>query len=276
MVSKIFIGIPVKNANTWIDRWWTEFKNITYPKDAIRIVFLYGNSNDGTLDKLKSMKSEHIFNIEIYKEPVDNGIRIGGIQLGSAIYKDFQQLMKDEDYFMLMDCDLIKFPPNLIEQLIEVDADIVAPYPYSEGKRHFYDTWIFRVNNVRFHPFDVPAVNSKNPVIVDSVGTCFLAKKAVFVSTEIVNPYPNLTFCLNAKANGAIIVACPFIEVYHIDLEKMGIFHNPLPQEAGLYPAQGWITSKNKLDEYIKNKITLEDMTKQTQFITNKILDGKM
>jgi len=257
--QRVLVGVPVKNASKWIMAWWDKFKQLTYPKDLIRIVFIYAKSEDSTLQLLKEIRDSYIIDVEIYNENYDNLKRLYGIQMGESIYKDFQTALADgdEDYFMLMDCDLVDFPKDLIEQLMSVNADVVAPYPYcktKDGKEFFFDTWIFRVNNIRFDRDDPPEKDSTYPVEVDTVGTCFLAKREAFLNTEIRNPYPNLTFCLNVKRNGGKVVACPYIKVYHINLEEMGILHFPADQSFGGYPEGGVLTSIFRLKKYKKAK----------------------
>jgi len=265
MVETIMIGTMIKNTGKWLPEYFKVIKNFSYPKEKLRIVFIYGKSTDNTFEVLKEEKEKNDLNIEVYSEPRDEAIRLGGAQASAAIYKDFQNLF-NEDYFMLFDSDIIGAPVDLIEQLMKVQADIVAPYPWSENHRHFYDTWIFRINNVRFSPFEPPVRDY--PIEVDSVGTCFLSKGLTFKSTNIENPYPNLTFCNNAKGKGYSVVALPYIEIFHVDLEKYGIFHNPLPPQSGGYPASGWITNEYPVKEW-KYKTPDEKIKEQKEEIDN-------
>ena len=253
----------IKNSAKFLPKLLEEIKELTYPKNLLRLVFMYGESNDNTLQILKDEKSKNILNIEVYKEPIDKELKIGGAQLAARIYIDFKRLMKDdEDYFLLLDSDLCEIPNDLIEKLIIVDADIVAPYPWSENKRHFYDSWVFRINNCRFSPQNPPGNNLTYPILVDSVGTCFLATREAWLTVPILNPYPNITFCNNARKLGYAVVAVPNIEVEHIDLELHGILHFPLSQEFGLYPNEGFIDSNFNVIPYIKKQISYESNLK--------------
>jgi len=245
---KVMIGTMVKNSAMFLPSYFNLLRSLTYPKNNIRIVFIYGNSSDRTLEIIKEEEAKGDLDICIYSEQNDQNLRVGGAQLAASAYNDFQNAMKeDEDYFLLLDSDIKGAPSNLIEELIAVNADIVAPYPWSEEHRHFYDNWIFRINNIRFSPTHPPGEGLKYPIIVDSVGTCFLAKSHVFKGVQIVNPYPNLQFCNKAREMNYMVIACPYLEIIHIDIEKLDppIIHNPLPQEYGFYPKNGFLDSSN-------------------------------
>jgi len=243
----VMVGTMVKNAGKWLEKYFKNVLSFTYPKDKLRFVFIYGRSSDDTFEILKKYKDS--INMEVYLEPNDQNLRIGGAQLAASIYNDWKELL-EEDYFMLLDSDVIITPNNLIEQLMEVKADIVAPYPYCYGENYFYDSWIFRIDNVRFSPKDPPGKNLKVPIKVDSVGTCFLTTKECFLRVPITNPYPNLTFCNNARKMGYTVVACPYIKIYHENVLKLGYVHNPLPPQYGGYPNPGWIDSSYPVEVY--------------------------
>jgi len=237
----VMIGTMVKNSGQWLEKYFGNILNWTYPKEKLRFVFVYGKSTDNSLEILKKYKN--IINMEVYLEPNDSALRIGGAQMAASIYNDWKELL-EEDYFLLLDSDVIFTPNNLIEELMKVKADIIAPYPYCYGKEYFYDSWIFRIDNKRFSPHDPPGKGLNIPIKVDSVGTCFLTHKECFLRVPITNPYPNLSFCNNARKMGYTVVACPYIKIYHEDVLELGHVHNPLPPEYGGYPAPGWVDSK--------------------------------
>jgi len=136
----IFVGIPVRNAGKWLPNNIEQLEGLTYPKDKLRIVYSYSRSNDDTLEILKKFaKDNNMKSVEIYNEPYDVMLKKHGIQMGAEIYKDFQKLI-DEDYFMLFDSDLCEVPGDIIEQLLEIKEDIVAPFPWNENYTHFYDS----------------------------------------------------------------------------------------------------------------------------------------
>jgi len=249
----IMIGIPVKNSARFLKQMWKTLTNIDYPKNKIRVVFEYGESRDNTMELLKSFKKQNIFRVEVYEEPFDVLLRGMGPHMAACLMNDFKDLL-EEDYFLLFDSDILEVPKNLLKELLKVDADIVAPYTWSEKHRHFYDNFMFRINNTRFSPEDPPGTGLKYPIEVDSVGTCFLVRHEVFKDVEIKNPYPHLLFCGNAKNLGYNIVACPYLEIIHVDWEKLGVFHKTLDPRYGGLPNPGFITSKYKVKIYRREK----------------------
>jgi len=249
MKPTVMIGLMTKNAERFLPTALNELKKIDYPRDRMRLVVIYGKSHDKTLNILKEFKKDCPFKMEIYEESFDPLLRQYGANMCASIWKDWQELI-DEDYFLLFDSDIIKVPTNLINELIKVNADIVAPYIWSENHRHFYDSFMFRLNNIRFHPQDPPGLGLNYPILVDSVGTCFLVKEETFVNTKVTNPYPHITFCLSARNMGKTVVACPYLEIFHVDLEKLGILHNPLDPRLGGHPDLGWATSNHKIQVY--------------------------
>ena len=232
----IMIGCMVKNAARWLPKFFSVLDRLTYPRDKLRVVFEYGRSDDNTLELLKEFAGKGTFNVEVYQEPVDYFLMKNGPFGAASIYQEFQELLR-EDYFLLLDSDIIEAPENLIERLLEVDEDIVAPYigilPYG----YFYDTWVFRVQNCRFHPTMYPGLRYNRPVEVDSVGTCFLARREVFRETPINNPYPDIAFCNNARKLGYRVVALPYLWVFHINPVKYKVSRVPLSPELGRYPS---------------------------------------
>lgn len=272
MTSTVMVGIPIKNASMWVKKNIDCLRKLTYDHKSIRIVYIYSKSHDNTLDILREFAKDNDFmSVEVYEEQYDPQLQRWGIQMGASIYNDLQSLCK-EDYFMLMDCDVVDVPEDLIEGLMDIDADIVAPYPWSEGHRHFYDTFIFRYKNVRFHPFRPPGVGKPYPVIVDSVGTVFLARGDVFRKTKITNPYPNLSFCNNARGTGHTVVAVPYIEVFHADLEKIGIQHLPLPPDFGDMPLPGFITDEVELPIFMPKEMQSKQVELESDRLTRDLV----
>jgi len=245
----IMVACMVKNASQWLPQSWSLLKSLTYPKEKLHLVYTYGRSGDNTLELIKSYAREGIIEVEIYNEPPDPGLKKYGAAWSAGVYNDWKEIL-DEDYLLLFDSDIIDAPSNLIEELLKVNGDIVAPYPYVEGERYFYDSWIWRLNNYRFHPNDPPGRHLKVPVKVDSVGTCFLAKRSVYLRVPIDNPYPNLTFSNNARKMGYSVVGCPYLKIIHKDVLALGYVHSPLDPQLGGYPRPEWADSRFPIQAY--------------------------
>ena len=238
----VMIGTRVKNSSRWLDEYWSNIKKLKYPRKKIRIVFSYGKSVDNTLEKLKQYRDEGYYDVEIYREPPDISISSYGSMGSASIFSDYKELI-DEDYFMLFDSDIVFCNPYLIREFIKTKEDIVGPYVLVFPFKQFYDTWIFRLNNTRFHPNNPVGLRLNTPIEVDSVGTCIFTRKDILKEVPVTNPYPELSFCNNARKLGYRVICLPYIQVFHIDPVKYNIVHTPLPANLGGYPKEGFACS---------------------------------
>lgn len=213
------VGVPVKNAAIWLPKFLAELDRL---EEVSRVIFIYGKSMDNTLDLLRTYRDNTPHDVDIFLEAADLNA-MSAHQIG-GLYQDFQDALSEgkEDYFLLIDCDITEFPPDLIPRLKEHDKDIIAPYIWTHGHTppKFFDTYCFRYNGGRFHPFNPP--NPGKPFELDSIGSCYLAKRAAFFLT----PYgdrPHISFCANAREMGFEIWADPTTEVFHLYVEQLGM-----------------------------------------------------
>ena len=228
------VGVPVKNSDFWLPRFLMHFKEL---KDVSRAIFYYAPDPDidATLKALQKGIENAPFPVEIYRDP---RMQAPASSLIAPVYKELQEIMKegDETHFLSVDDDLMKLPKNLIRSLKKQKKDVIAPYVYVEGQKPltFYDTDVFRYKGLRFHPFDPP--KPETTFEVDSVGTCWLATREAFTETKIDNPYPDRTFCNNARAEGLKVWADPRLSVYHLNTKPFGLHQIPLEAVLGLPP----------------------------------------
>ncbi len=226
------VGVPVKNAEMWLERFLTYLEKM---KDVSRAIFYYAESPDETLKNLKAWAEDSPFPVEIYKDPP---VLMVSSALIAPVYKELQEIMRegDETHFLSIDADIMKLPKTLIRSLKKQKKDIIAPYVYVEGQKPltFYDSDVFRYKGLRFHQFDPPKPEATFEV--DSVGTCWLATREAFTETEIANPYPDRTFCNNARAKDFKVWADPRLSVYHLNTKPFGLHQIPLEALVGRPP----------------------------------------
>jgi len=241
------VGVPVKNAEMWLKRFLEYFEQM---KGVSRAVFYYGLSPDETLKTLKTWAEGAPFTVEIYKDPPMQAVSSALI---APVYKEFQEIMRegDETHFLSIDADIMKIPKGLIKALKKQRKDVIAPYVYVEGQEPltFYDSDVFRYKGLRFHQFDPP--KPERTFEIDSVGTCWLATRKAFTETEIDNPYPDRTFCNNARAKGFKVWADPRLSVYHLDTKPFGLHQIPLEALLGRPPDN---------TAYIRSDVTAVDV----------------
>ena len=234
------VGVPVKNGAFWLPKFLTDLEQL---EDVSRIAFIYGESVDQTLLILQDYKKGTKHTINIYKEPPLKNAHTAH-QIG-PLYEDFQELLQngDESHFLLLDCDITSFPSDLITRLKKHDKDIIAPYVWTHGHipEKFFDIYCFRVDGCRFHPFDPPM--SDEPIQVESIGSCYLAKRAAFVITPYGNR-PHISYCYKAREMGFTVWADPTTKIYHLFVEQLGMSRQFPEEVEGLSP---------DVSPYIKN-----------------------
>ena len=129
-----------------------------------------------------------------------------------------------EDYVLWIDCDVIEFPPNLIEDLMRHNVSVVAPGVYIEGSNHFYDTFAFRFLNEAHFP-----VKNNPPaglLEVHSVGTCYLVHSSLYSQSRVRyhgGDSEQVTFCTETRNVGGRVYVDFSIKVEHANLPKYGV-----------------------------------------------------
>ena len=216
----VMIGTPIKNCAGWFRRFSHNLDQFT---DVSRVILSYGVSDDPTLRVAREWAAETKHKVEIYGEPPMQAMSAAEI---APVYQEFQRMMtEDETHFLLIDSDIAKAPKNLIQLLKKQKKDIVAPYVWIQGRtpREFYDCEVFRLGGHRFHPFRPPKM--EGAMQLDSVGSCYLATREVFLTAQYGNPHPHRVFCNDARERGYEVWADPRISIYHLDLPRLGILH---------------------------------------------------
>jgi len=249
--QNVMIATMIKDSAQWLPNYWESMKALDYPKKKLRIVFMYGKSNDETLELLKKYKKENIVPFDVFEERRDPSLKQGSFTAAS-IYNEYRKLLKNkEDYVLFMDSDVV-FSPDLLTELLKVDADIVAPYIWA-GNRYFYDSFMFRINNRNFDSQRPAGLGKDYPIEVDSVGTCFLNKREVWANIPSFNPYPEISYCAIARKCGYQVVAVPYIGVKHVDVRKhRELLKRPLDKSLGGHPTGKPVNSMFTVTRYKK------------------------
>ncbi|MFA5365815.1 MAG: hypothetical protein WC325_11600 [Candidatus Bathyarchaeia archaeon] len=225
----VLIGTKVKNASIWLPRFIDQIEQLE--GDINKIVVIYGESTDNSLALLEHWKTTSKHRVELYAEPYLSESERSGATL-AKLKQDLQYLLKTSSasYYLNLDCDLVQLPKTLIPDLMSKDKDLIASMVWTEGRtpKVFFDTYVFRLDGCMFHPYNPPGLNQTAPFTVDSVSTCYLAKREVELAGTYSNPYPHIPFCKTLKDKGYQVWIDPASNVYHIDLEELGILHQPI------------------------------------------------
>jgi len=227
--SKVALCMPVKNGEPWLP------KNLeiieSFGKEINRVIISYGHSVDDTLNILIKWIKQSKHRVELIREPKPKNTVNSSAEI-AFLYHDFQQLVKtgDDTHALLWDSDIVDAPKNLVKKLLKHDKPIIAPYvyiKYHEPGKRFYDTMVYRYKGYRYHAFD-PPMHGHKLAQIDSVGCVFLVKREPFTEHPYRDPYPHLLFCNDCRESGYGVWVDPNIEIYHVDLERIGGGNNPI------------------------------------------------
>ncbi len=226
----VLIATKVKDGAEWLPRFITQVEQLE--GDIEKIVVMYAESKDKSFMYLKHWQDISRHKVEIYADPyLPHDERHGALL--TRVKQDIQKILIESkaEWYLNLDCDLVELPSNLIPKLMYQDKDIIAAMVWTEGRDipTFFDTLIFRERECRFFPFNPPGMGETEPFEVDSMSTCYLAKREVELAGVYKNPYPHVPFCHDLKEKGYKIWVHPDVHTFHIDLEAMGIMHQPLP-----------------------------------------------
>jgi len=259
----VLVGTMVKDAGIWLPRFINQIENLK--GDINRVVCIYGASEDNTYSLLKYWQKTSKHKIEVYAEPYLPEEERHNYTL-ARIRRDIQELLKTgkEQYYLKADSDLVEIPPSIIPDLIARDKDLIAPMVWVEGRkrRTFFDTFMFRKQGCMFHPLEPPGIDAEEPFTVDSVDCCMFAKRKAELDGVYKNPYEAISYCRSLREKGYEIWVDPTINIYHTDLEALGISHIPQDHPYAYAP---YITNKGEKLK-VQQVLAQQFYQKQTEY----------
>ena len=133
------------------------------------------------------------------------------------------EALKDEDYVLWIDSDIVDFPANLIRDLMKHNMTLVAPSVWIEGTSQFYDTLAFR----DIYEQNVPAFHLpyKGLVEMGSIGACYLAASKVYTKMNLRyrgGDSEHAMFCQDLRKTGEKVYADFDIIIRHANLPQYG------------------------------------------------------
>lgn len=208
-LPRILILTPVKDAARFLKGYCQRILSLTYPKNRISIGFLESDSQDGSYEAL----AEHVRELQtvvgraaLYKKDFGFQLPTGvprwapGYQLArrSILAKARNTLLfralRDEDWVMWLDADVVEFPCDLIEQLLAYDLDIVHPNCVLDHGGETFDRNGWTEGGRKFlHDFR----GHKRPVRLQSVGGTVLLVRAELHREGLV--FPSYLYGLESK-----------------------------------------------------------------------------
>jgi glycosyltransferase involved in cell wall biosynthesis len=188
--STVLILTPVKNATSFLDTYFAGLDKLTYPTSSISLGFLESDSDDGTFERIQERRGPlgcRYASMGIWQKNFDLQIPHGFPRWSHAfqiprrkiLAKARNQLLfralKDQDWVLWLDVDVIDYPPDLIERLIATGRDIVHPHcvRYYGGPSFDLNAWR---DHGRIHMDDLRG--GPDLVRLDTVGGTVLLVRA--------------------------------------------------------------------------------------------------
>jgi peptide chain release factor subunit 1 len=156
--ESVLILTPVKNAASYLPQYFRLLDRLSYPSRLISLGFLESDSSDGTYRRLAARKRhlEKVFNrVSLWRRNFNFTIPDGiprwepGWQIPRRriLAKSRNHLLfrslREEDWVLWLDVDVIDYPSDMIETLLDTERDIVHPHCVVEygGKTFDLNAW---------------------------------------------------------------------------------------------------------------------------------------
>lgn len=227
--KNVLVVVPVRKADRWLPAFRASFENLNWPRDKLYFAFSVAPVSDDSYGQVSQFKKtfKNVW-MESFTLPGHNRFGI----LAQTRNRIIQQTLKEQEYVLSIDSDIVQFPSDMLDRLMAHDVDIVAPLVVIEEQKRFYDILAFSYQGKKFAhaPPYCPACKENKLFEVDSVGTCYLVKREVFdanvkYATE-EDMSEQIIFCRKAREKGFKIWVDPTITVTHAYLPKYGeTFH---------------------------------------------------
>jgi glycosyltransferase involved in cell wall biosynthesis len=185
--TKILILTPMKSASRYLDRYFSALRRLTYPRRQLSLGILEGDSSDETYAEVEArLAAEDFRRTTLVKK--DFGFQMpAGIPRHTTVYQFTRRAvlararnhllfrtLKDEDWVLWLDVDVVDYPTDVIEQMLRLDRDIVHPHCVVEPGGATFDrnAWC---DGGRQHMSDL---RGKRLVRLESVGGTMLLVRA--------------------------------------------------------------------------------------------------
>lgn len=141
--EKILVLTPLKDAADLAMDYCERLSRLNYPPELLSIGLLESDSQDGTyevFDKALSNLKKHWRRVDLWKHDFDYKIPTGFLRWHADIQLKRREILarsrnellsrslKDEDWVLWLDADVIDYPRDIIEQLLSYGKDILHPH----------------------------------------------------------------------------------------------------------------------------------------------------
>jgi hypothetical protein len=139
----VLVLTPVKDAAAHLENYVARIEALTYPREKLAIGLLESDSRDGTwalLERLRQRLEARCNRVTLIKKDFGFVLPEGTPRWAPAyqltrrtiLARARNQLLfralRDEDFVLWLDVDVIEYPADLIERLLETGRDILHPH----------------------------------------------------------------------------------------------------------------------------------------------------
>ncbi len=248
--SRVLILTPMKSTSRYLDRYFAGLGRLTYPHHLLSLGILEGDSTDDTAAQLTGRLAQGFIDFaDVTLCHRSFGFNIpptiprwtAGLQparraaLARARNHLLFKALREQDWVLWLDADVVDYPPNIIEQLLAVGRNIVQPNCVIEPGGDSFDRNAWTAGGSQY----LSDLRGHGLVRLESVGGTMLLVKAdlhrdglVFPpffyggrSPWVREPHPlrghalgeieTEGFAIMAKDMGAECWGLPDLEIFH-------------------------------------------------------------
>ncbi len=202
---KVLILTPVKNAANVLSLYADNLDKLTYPRENLSLGILESDSNDGSWNTIESLRPRwearcrRVVTVKRdygFHMPPDVPRWQPAFQLArrNVLARSRNQLLfralADEDWVLWLDVDVVSYPSDLIERLLDVGLDIVHPHCVKRpgGETFDLNAWSLQGSGTKIMS---DFRGAPGPVRLDAVGgTVLLVRADLHRDGLIFPPFP--------------------------------------------------------------------------------------
>jgi glycosyltransferase involved in cell wall biosynthesis len=148
----VLVLTPVKDAVTFLPGYLDNLLGLDYPREAVSLGLLEGDSQDGTWEMLQRALPEleaTYRRVTLVRQ--DFGFRSTGPRWEAGLQRERRSVLArarnhlaaralaDEQWVLWLDCDVTGYPPDLVQRLLGAGKDIVVPHCVTAPAGPTYD-----------------------------------------------------------------------------------------------------------------------------------------
>jgi hypothetical protein len=191
LVNRVLILTPVKDAIGGVPDYCDRLRSLTYPRELLSVGCLEGDSSDDTWPQLQeaipALERDGFGRTTLLKRDFGYIIPAGAPRSAPSIQPERRSILarsrnhlllgtlRDEEWVLWLDVDVIEYPRDIIERLLRLDKDILHPHCVIDYGGATFDLNAWR-DRGRLHMDDLRSEGDL--VELDAVGASMLLIRA--------------------------------------------------------------------------------------------------